>query len=196
MYSRYSSFSFKEDDRQNVVDFWINVGAPFICDKQGFRGNYIALSEDNPGKLKAITIWDSKEDFERTFLSEGHDNLLKALKETGMTIDDRDGLNVLIDSRKSTGSLRVIKLQLKPNKTEDAVNYWKSTGEQLINSQPGCMRAEAFKEPETDYLVISILWASTSDAKRFTDSEEHRKFASGMDENVLEIIEKQSLEKV
>jgi hypothetical protein len=58
------------------------------------------------------------------------------------------------------------------------------------------MRAEAFKEPETDYLVISILWASTSDAKRFTDSEEHRKFASGMDENVLEIIEKQSLEKV
>jgi len=196
MYSRYTAFYFDETDKKKVVDLWENEGVPFICHKPGFRGNYIGFSEENPGKLKAITVWDSKEDFDQLYLSEGHDNMLKALKDTGMKIDDRDGLNVLIDSRISTGILRVIKVQLKSDKTEEAVNYWKSTGEQLISSQPGCIRAEAFKEPGTDYLVVSILWASNSDAKRFMDSEEHKEFASGMDKNVLEIIEKQLLEKI
>ena len=196
MYSRYTAFTFKETDKQKVVDFWRNVGVPFIYDKQGFRGNYIALSEDNPGKLRTFTLWDTKEDFDQLYLSDGHDNMIKALKDTGMQIDERDGLRVMIDSRISTGTLRVIKVQLKSDKTEDAIRFWKSTGEPLISKQPGCIRAEAYKEAGTDFLVISILWASTSDAERFINGEEHKEFAAGMDENVLEIIEKQSLGKI
>lgn len=196
MYSRYTAFSFEETDKEKVVDFWENTGIPFVAQKPGFRGNYIAFSEDNPGKLKTFTLWDTKEDFERLFSSKDHENMIKALKETGMEINDRDGLNVFNDSRPSVGTLRVIKVRLKPDKSDDAVHFWKSIGKPLISSQPGCIRAEAFKEPKTDSLVVSILWTSPSDADRFLETEEHKEFAAGMDENVLEIVEKQSLEMI
>ncbi len=74
MYSRYTAFSFEETDKEKVVDFWENTGIPFVAQKPGFRGNYIAFSEDNPGKLKTFTLWDTKEDFERLFSSKDHEN--------------------------------------------------------------------------------------------------------------------------
>lgn len=95
MYSRYSAFVFDEADRKKVLDFWEGFGVPSASRQEGFRGALILESAETPGRIRTVTVWESKEDFDRYYASDEHRKLGAAIRESGLKIDDRDGLNVL-----------------------------------------------------------------------------------------------------
>ncbi len=196
MYSRYTSFHFDEGNRKAVLDFWENVGVPSAGRQEGWRGGLIVESVEPPGRLRAGTLWESKEDFDRYYASDEHKVLGAGIRKSGLKIEDRDGLHVLSDARPKGGVLRVTRARVKPDRTDEVEAYWRSTGSSLIRRQPACLRADAFWDSGSGDFVLVLEWRAVSDAERFIASDEHREFASGLEDAIGEIVDRQMLQLI
>lgn len=193
MYSRYTSFHFDEANRKAVLDFWENVGVPSAGRQEGWRGGLIVESVETPGKLWTVTLWESEEDFDRYYASDEHQELGAGIRNSGLKVEDRDGLNVLSDARPKGGALRITRARVKPDRIGEVEAYWRSTGCSLVRRQPACLRADAYWDSGSDDFVLVLEWRAVSDAERFIASDEHREFAAGLDDAIGEIVDRQML---
>lgn len=202
-YGRYTAFlfdkegrSFDESDRKRMRDFWQNTGVPNACEAEGWRGLSIVESLETAGRLRTLTSWESKEAFDRYYTGDAHKDVVTAIREMGFRIDDRDGLEVLIDARAKGGVLRIIGSRVKPDRINDVAAYWRSTGGPLIRRQPGCLQADAYWGTEPGLFVLVIEWRSMTDCERFMASKEHQEFGAGLGDAVIEISSRQTLERI
>lgn len=196
MYSRYTTFSFDEADRQRVLDFWEQIAVPSASRQEGWRGALILESVESAGRLRTATLWESKEAFDCYYASDEHKTLGAAIREARLHVDDRDGLDVLFDARPGGGILRITQARVKPDRIDDVAAYWRSTGCSLINRQPGCLRAEAYWGAEPGHFNLVIEWRSLADAERFLTGDDHKAFGAALDECVTEVFGRTVLERI
>lgn len=80
MYARYTEFEFDVPDRERVLAVWTDLGIPGISRQPGWRGATILESDEQPGTLRLVTLWDSQADFERYYTAPEHQDLSAAIR--------------------------------------------------------------------------------------------------------------------
>ena len=181
MYSRYTEFTFAPTDRQAVVDFWEHVAIPSASRQPGWRAAYVLESDEVGGVLRTVTLWDTTADFERYQASAEHAELGRGIRDSGLSIVARDGLEALQAVTASGPVLRITRARFDPTRQVDAATYWRETGGPMMRAAPGCMHAEAYWADEGNEFTLVAEWASREDAERFLASPDHRAFGAAMD---------------
>ncbi len=183
-YSRYTAFAVDAADRDRARAFWREVGVPSATSQPGFRLAVILESEESPGRLRTVTVWDRREDFDAYYASDEHQTLGAGIKGSGMRVEDRDGLRALHVAPARVGHLRVTEADLPPEAVERVRRYWHEEGMSLLRRQPGCVSADAYVAADPDRLVVVIGWRTEQDAEAFRDRPDHRAFAEGLGTDV------------
>jgi heme-degrading monooxygenase HmoA len=186
-YSRYTAFGLDEDDRERALAFWQDVGVPSASAQPGFRLAAILESDEAPGRLRTITVWDRREDFDAYYASDDHQVLGAAIKASGLRVEDRDGLRALHVVNAPVGHLRVTEAELPPAAVDSARTFWHEAGRALLLRQPGCLRAEAYVAGDPQRLVVAIAWRSEADADAFRAHPDHHAFGAGLGEDVVPV---------
>ena len=189
MYARYTEFEFDADDRDRVLAAWEEVGIPSASQQPGWRGATILESQDNPGLLRLVTLWESPEDFERYYAAPEHIGLSEAIKSSGMRGRVRDGL-IAHHAATPAGSLvRITRGAVDPGQTDAVAAWWRSDGKPLTLEAPGCLRAEAYwSEPGRFELVVH--WTDREAAKAFLEGPLHARFKASMDALGCSVVER------
>ncbi|MCZ7589131.1 MAG: antibiotic biosynthesis monooxygenase [Gaiella sp.] len=196
MYSRYSAFTFDDEARGRAMAFWSDVGAPVAATQPGFQLATILESDETPGRLRTLTVWRRQEDFERFYSSDDHQVINARIRESGLRIDDRDGLTVRHLVEPEAGEVRLIRARVPVERLDEVVGFWRRTGRAIIESQPGCVRARAFIDRDQSLLILQIHWRSASDGRAFVESEQHEtEFVAGLGPGV-ERLERLHLESI
>jgi quinol monooxygenase YgiN len=181
MYARYTELEFDVADRERVLAVWSDIGVPSASRQLGWRGATILESEEQPGLLRLVTLWDSAADFERYYTGDQHIDLSAAIKSSGMRGRVRDGLTAHHDARPAGRIVRITRASVPPERVADVERYWRETGAALNRGAGGCVRAEAYwSAPGAFELVIA--WASREHAETFLRAPEHAAFKAAMDE--------------
>lgn len=202
LYGRYTAFCLDASDdvesydRDRVLDFWEKVGVPSASEQEGWRRLMIVESTEAVGRLRTITLWESKAAFDCYYAAQTHQGIVKTLAEMGLRIDDRDGFEVLFEARRRGSILRFIRSNVQPGRAEEIAEFWRSTGGPLIRRQAGCIDADAYWGPERSVFILAVEWRSLADVERFMASEEHQEFVDGLGDAVIEIVDRQTLERI
>lgn len=196
MYSRYSAFICDDDAHDGAMAFWRDAGAPSVASQPGLRLAIILESEETPGRLRTLTVWQRREDFERFYAGTEHQAINLRIRDCGMQIDDRDGLTVRHLIEPEAGEVRLIRARVPAARIDEVLEFWRREGRRIIESQPGCLRARAFVEREACLFILQIYWRSALDGQRFLESEQHEtEFVAGLGAGV-ERLERLHLEAV
>lgn len=202
-YGRYTGFCFEANDqspaaydRARVRDFWEKVGVPSASAQDGWRGLMIVESTETPGRLRTLTLWESKEAFDRYFTGQAHRGMGPAFRELGLKIDERDGFEVLFEERARGAVLRLIRAPVRPGRKDEVAAFWRSAGRSIIERQPGCRGVDAYWGAEGSLFVLAVEWRSPADVERFMASEEHLEFIAGLGDAVGEVADRQVLERI
>lgn len=182
MYCRYTSFAFDGQDRSAVVDFWDRHGAPLAARQPGFRGALVMESEERDATLRTLTLWRGQRDFQSFSSSPDHAPVTAGIRDSGMSVIDRDGLTVLHDVRPRAGEVRCIRCRVHDGATAGLREFWQTTAKRAVERAPGCIKAEAFVDPQRLEFVLMVWWRTHEDAERFRLSGEHREaFVEGLE---------------
>lgn len=181
MYARYTEIEFDVQDRERVLEVWERIGLPSAVRQQGFRGSYILESEDTPGTLRLLTLWDAPEDFERYYTGEEHVGLSAAIKAAGMRGVKRDGMRARFHATRPGGLVRITRAAFEPSQVDAAAEFWRETGASLMRSAPGCLRADAYRGTTPGEFILLAEWSSQDDADRFLTGPDHKAFGARMD---------------
>jgi quinol monooxygenase YgiN len=180
MYARYTELEFDVADRERVLAVWRDLGVPSASKQPGWRGSTILESEDRPGTLRLVTLWDAPEDFDRYYTGAEHVALSDAIKAAGMRGKLRDGLVAHHAATPIGPRFRVIRASVPPDRAADVEGFWLETGQPMMRRAPGNLRAEAFWAGEGQFTIISE-WRSQDDAQTFLDGPDHQVFGATMD---------------
>jgi heme-degrading monooxygenase HmoA len=172
VYCRYTQFSFEPADRSSVERFWEEVGGPIAARQPGFKGGLILDSEDSAGIVRAITVWADRADFDAFSGSDEHQPIVDGVRST-MKTEARDGLRVLRVVEPHAGEVRVIRARIHEGCVEHLRNYWTTAGRSLVESAPGCIKADAFVDTDALEAVIMFVWRTAADADAFRSSAVH-----------------------
>ena len=186
-YSRYTAFGLDADDRDRALAFWHDVGVPSASTQPGFRLAVILESEETPGRLRTLTVWDRREDFDAYYASDDHQVLGAAIKASGLRVEERDGLSALHVVRPPVGHLRVTEAELPASAVDRVRAYWRDEGRALLLRQPGCLRAEAYLAGDPARFVVAIGWRSEAHADAFRAHPDHRAFGAGLGDDVVPV---------
>ena len=189
MYARYTEFEFDAVDREQVLAVWSDVGIPSASRQPGWRGATILESDEQPGLLRLVTLWDSPADFERYYTGPEHEGLSAAIKASGMRGRVRDGLTAHHAATPPGALVRVTRASV-PLEQVDAVSaWWREEGHPITQRAAGCLRAEAYwSEPGGFELVVS--WTDRAAAKAFLDGPDHARFKAAMDTMGCTVVER------
>lgn len=192
MYSRYTEFRFEPAGREGVLAFWETVALPSAAAQPGWRAAYIleSLEAEGEGVLRTFTLWDERADFERYRSAPEHDRLGAGIRDSGLRITERDGLDVPFSATSGGPLLRITRARFAPEKREAAAAYWRGTGASLMRAAPGCLRADAYWAGEGDGFTLIAEWASREDADRFLSGPDHQAFGAAMDALGSEVVER------
>jgi heme-degrading monooxygenase HmoA len=180
MYARYTEMEFDTDQRQQVLAVWRDIGVPSASRQPGWRGAIILESEEDDGRLRMVTLWDTQTDFENYYTGTEHEALSAAIKGAGMRGKVRDGLTAHHVATPAGGIIRITRATVPPERTGEVEDYWRATGKPLHDGAHGCIRAEAYwSEPGRFELVVA--WASREHAQAFLDGPRHAEFKASMD---------------
>lgn len=180
MYARYTEMEFDTDDRERVLAVWSEVGIPSASTQAGWRGATILESEERPGTLRMVTLWDSQADFERYYTGSQHEGLSAAIKASGMRGKLRDGLTAHHAATPTGSLIRVTRGTVDPEQTEAVASWWRDEGQPLTREAPGCVRAEAYwSSPGRFELVVA--WTDRESAQAFLDGPAHARFKDSME---------------
>lgn len=180
MYARYTELEFEAADRDKVLALWRDIAVPSASVQPGWRGSTIMESQDRPGVLRLVTVWDAPEDFERYYTGEEHVGLSDAIKASGMRGVVRDGLTAHHAAIPRGPLYRVIRASVPIERTADVEAFWKQTGRPMMLRAADNISAEAFWAGEGQFTIISE-WRSASAAQAFLDGAEHKEFGRTMD---------------
>jgi heme-degrading monooxygenase HmoA len=192
MYARYTKFQFDPADREAMLRFWETIAIPSASRQPGWRGAYVLDSEATSGLLRTFTLWDGPADFERYKASDEHSTLGAGIRDTGLTITERDGLVARFAAISTTSAplLRITRARFGPDQAPGAADYWRTTGGPMMRRAPGCLGAEAYWAGDGTEFVLVAAWASREDAERFLEGPDHRAFGAAMDELGSVILER------
>jgi quinol monooxygenase YgiN len=189
MYARYTEFEFDAQDRDRVLAVWSEVGIPSASQQPGWRGATILESQDSPGLLRLVTLWDSAEDFERYYAAPDHVGLSEAIKGSGMRGRVRDGLTAHHAATSAGSLVRVTRGTVDPANAEAVSAWWRAEGKPLTLAAPGCLRAEGYwSEPGRFELVVA--WTDREAAKAFLEGPAHATFKTSMDAMGCTVVER------
>jgi quinol monooxygenase YgiN len=189
MYARYTEFEFDAADRERVLAVWSEIGIPSASRQPGWRGATILESEDTPGLLRLVTLWESRDDFERYYALPEHGPLTAAIKGSGMRGRARDGLNALHAATAPGSLVRVTRGRVDPAQTEAVAAWWRAEGKPMTLEAPGCLRAEGYwSEPGRFELVVH--WTDRDAAKAFLEGPAHARFKASMDGMGCAVVER------
>jgi heme-degrading monooxygenase HmoA len=180
MYARYTELEFPADRREDVLALWRDIAVPSASRQPGWRGSTILESQDQPGVLRLVTLWDAPEDFERYYTGEEHVGLSDAIKASGMRGKVRDGLTAHHAAIPKGPLYRVIRATVPPERTADVESFWKETGRPMMLRAADNISAEAFWAGEGQFTIVSE-WRSKESAQAFLDGAEHKEFGRAMD---------------
>jgi len=188
MYCRYTSMSFDPADRTTVEQFWDEVGGPVAAVEEGFQGGLILESVETDGVIRAITIWRDPDNFDSFSVSHRHTPVTEGIRATSMSTTERDGMNVMRLVEPVAAEIRVIRCRVAEGGVDGLRDFWHSEGRDLVESAPGCIKAEALiDEGELEALII-FRWRSAQAAEAFRNSDDHNdRFVPGIERFVTPI---------
>jgi quinol monooxygenase YgiN len=184
MYSRYTEFQFDADRRDDVHRFWETIAVPSAARQPGWRAAYILASEEQPGVLRTITVWESPEDFQRYYTSPEHQVLGDGIRASGLRGVARDGLDAWFGETAPEAAgplLRVTRAQVDPDKVAEATRFWRDEGGPMMRRAPGCLRADGYWGAEPGEFILLAEWASQDAATAFLQGPDHTAFGAAMD---------------
>lgn len=188
MYSRYTAFRFDPDDRTSVHQFWETVGGPVAARQPGFRGGLVLESNENAGVVRAVTMWDDMADFERFSTGPEHDPIVNGIKATSMSTTDRDGLGSIVHLEPLPAEVRVVHVSINEGAADRFVEFWSTQGKAIVESAPGCLRADAYVDRERGEAMLCFQWRTVEDGQRFRESAIHNEtFAPAIEQYVTPI---------
>jgi heme-degrading monooxygenase HmoA len=188
MYSRYTSFEFEVDDRPAVESFWRDVGGPVAASQPGFRGGLILESVQKRGVIRAVTLWDNETDFEAFSAGADHGRVTAGIQATTMATTERDGLKTMGVLWPTPGEVRIIRCSIRPGQLESLRRYWPTNGRATIEGASGCIKAEAFVDPDQMIFILMVYWRSSEDAEAFRLSAAHNEeFAPAIERYVTRL---------
>jgi len=180
MYARYTELEFEAADREKVLALWRDMAVPSASVQPGWRGSTILESQDTPGVLRLVTLWDAPEDFERYYTGPEHVGLSDAIKASGMRGKVRDGLTAHHAAIPRGPLYRVIRATVPPERTAEVEGFWRETGRPMMLRASDNIAAEAFWAGEGNFTIVSE-WRSAAAAQTFLDGAEHKEFGRTMD---------------
>jgi len=180
MYARYTELVFEAADRDKVLALWHDIAVPSASVQPGWRGSTILESQDTPGVLRLVTLWDAPEDFDRYYTGPEHVGLSDAIKESGMRGVLRDGLTAHHAAIPRGPLYRVIRATVPPERIADVEAFWKGTGQPMMLRSADNIAAEAFWAGEGQLTIVSE-WRSAAAAQGFLDGADHKEFGRSMD---------------
>jgi quinol monooxygenase YgiN len=189
MYARYTEFEFDAQDRERVLAVWSEVGIPSASRQPGWRGATILESEEQPGLLRLVTLWDSPADFERYYTGPEHDGLSAAIKGSGMRGRVRDGLTAHHAATPSGSLVRITRATVPAAQVDAVSAWWREEGRPITLRATGCLRAEAYwSEPGRFELVVS--WTDRAAARAFLEGPDHARFKAAMESMGCSVVER------
>jgi quinol monooxygenase YgiN len=189
MYARYTEFEFDADDRDRVLAVWSEVGIPSASRQPGWRGATILESQDTPGLLRLVTLWESAADFERYYSAPEHVGLSDAIKGSGMRGRLRDGLTAHHVATAAGSLVRVTRGEVDPERADDVAEWWRQEGRPLTQEAPGCLRAEAYWSAPGRFELV-VAWTDRDAAQAFLDGPAHARFRTSMDAMGCRVVER------
>lgn len=150
--------------------------------QQGFQKCLIGRDGDD---LKIMSIWRSEENYREFVAGDDGGRVDEMVHAAGFVfIDEHQHTNMAV-IEPFIGELRVIQATVVPEEMERIQNYWLSAGQELNQTAPGCVRADAFVHSEESQLHFVVWWRSPEDAKHFRytdhlDGELARGFGTGL----------------
>ena len=189
MYARYTEFEFDAEDRERVLAVWSEVGIPSASRQPGWRGATILESEDTPGLLRLVTLWDGPADFERYYSAPEHVGLSEAINGSGMRGKVRDGLIAHHVAAPPGSIVRVTRGEVDPANTDAVAAWWRDEGRPLTVEAPGCLRAEAYWSAPGRFELV-VAWTDRDAAQTFLDGPAHGRFKASMDGMGCRVVER------
>lgn len=188
MYARNTDLPYEPGRQADVRAFWASDDVKTIAEQPGFKLSVVMDSrEEGESKVRAMTVWDSPEDFERFFHGD-HVSLNQPMRDAGMNVTARAALDVISWITPNPGEVRLIHLQLDAAEYDDVLSFWREEGKALVTRQPGNIGAWALCDAETHEFILVFAWHTPEAGEVFLKSEEHVKdFAPKLGKNTSRV---------
>lgn len=192
-YARYTEFEYDPARREEVLAFWHEPDTAHPTEQPGFVRGFVLDSQEQPGRLRVLTLWRRSEDFDAFFASPGHQQVGPSLGERSAKIVDRDGLEselLLVspeleqagsgdaatptDPRDQAGHVRIIRARILDRSRNDELReFWRAQGRAALERAEGVHAARAYLDEAAGIFVIQVWWSDAETATAFVASEEH-----------------------
>jgi quinol monooxygenase YgiN len=189
MYARYTEIEFDAQDRERVLAVWSEVGIPSASRQPGWRGATILESDERPGTLRLVTLWDSRADFERYYDAPEHEGLSAAIKASGMRGKLRDGLTAHHVATPAGSLVRVTRASVPLEQAGAVEAWWRDEGGPITREAPGCLRAEAYWS-EAGRFELVVAWTDRAAAQAFLEGPAHARFKAAMEGMGCTVVER------
>ncbi|GII97026.1 hypothetical protein [Sinosporangium siamense] len=193
MYARYSTLDFDAAKRDDVVGYFASEGTSGPSGRPGWRGS-VVLESETPGRLRAVTFWDTAEHFTTFHSGQAHAGINTSFAELGVRVTEREAAHTVTPPVITGGHVRAVTVRIPAERKESVETFWRERGRPLILSQPGAVRAEAFWTG--DEFTLHMEWADESDALVFVASRDHVEFAEGMGTVPGDIVSRRGMNRI
>lgn len=180
-YARYTEIDYDPARREEVLAFWHDPETAHPTEQPGFVRGFVFDSQEQPGKLRIVTVWERSEDFDAFFDSPGHRRVGPSLAERSAHTVVRDGLESELlllapdrAGRDAAGHVRIIRARiLDQSRNDELRDFWVSQGRAALEDTPGVHGARAYIDEAAGLFIIQVWWSDAETATSFVASDEH-----------------------
>ncbi|MGX2993664.1 hypothetical protein JNUCC64_05105 [Streptomyces sp. JNUCC 64] len=195
MYARYSTLEF---DAERLDDVRAHFAAEAAAGagpaaQPGWRGSLV-LETPTPGRLRAVTLWDSAEHFTRFHSGQRHSGINRTFDGLGVEVTEREAASTVVPPVLAGGHVRSVTVRIAAAERARTEEYWLSTGRTLILRQPGAVSAEGYWTDEEFTLLVS--WTDERAAALFLASADHAAFAEGMGTGPGDVVARRAMDRI
>ena len=181
-YARYTQFSYDPARREEVLAHWRDPETSHPTNEPGFIRGFVLDSDEQPGTLRVVTLWEQPERFDAYFASPRHQAIGGTIGERSAQITVRDGLTdaLLLTSPSLTssddaGHVRIIRSRIRDNASiPELTEFWRTSGRNALESADGVHGARAYIDEAAGLFIIQVWWSDAATATAFVASAEHQ----------------------
>ena len=177
MYARYTELEFDADDREQVLALWRDMAVPSASAPARLARLHILESQDTPGVLRLVTLWDAPEDFERYYTGPEHVGLSRRDQgRRGCAARSATGLTAHHAATPARAAVRVTRADRAPG-ADRRRDRWRDSGERPLDDRRavGQPRAQRRTGASRAQFELVVEWRDRA-AQAFLDGTEPTEF--------------------